>query len=107
MKKNNTIIKKLIVFLFVFYIAVPTALCGVLNLYGYYGEIKSSVILDSEDKFSDISTTKTVKKKVVSRTIYNSWLILLYTAVMIGISACVYRLPREDTIVYKKVRMNN
>ena len=107
--KRKRISKIFYIWLFTVSMSVAIIPCYVINTYGLFGEVKSVTI--SEDKSEQ--TSKIESKGIVRAqhirgiNIYNSWfevlMIILYVSFMIYIK----HLPRRETIVTLKVRLDN
>ena len=83
--------------------------CGIINSYGLFGEVVHSVM--SEDKgqeIADIESKHQVKRrKVKGVNIINIWFEVLIAMICIIFFEYIIRLPRGDTIVTLKVRMDH
>lgn len=93
---------------FVISVTVPIIPCSYIPNYGFFGELKSSVIV-SEDKeeISEVSSKINIWKKQKGKNIFNFWLLILVYIVCVRLLAYSFQLPKKDTIVTKKIRMNN
>lgn len=108
MKKNKQWLLNLLILLFTVSVSVTVLPCGVIHTYGLFGEVTSSTVTDdAESGISDESQIFTRRKQVKGINIYNIWF-----EILIGIVCMIFveyglRLPRGDTIVTLKVRMDN
>lgn len=95
--------------LFMLSVSVTVLPCGTVNTHGLFGEITASTI--TEDKDQVIATIKTqISEKVQmikGANIFNIWFELLAMVICICFFAYRIKLPRGDTIVTLKVRMDN
>lgn len=100
---------RLLFVLFTLSVSVTVIPCGVVNVQGLFGEITSSVIVEEQDWVrDDISFKYSEKvKKVKGINVINSWFELLVSVMCICAVAYMIRLPRGDTIVLLKIRMDD
>lgn len=109
--KSDTKIKNMKKLLFIFFIllmTVPLSPQTSINAYNVLGEVKASIVVqEAEEEIADIASQITVSKRVKGVNRFNLWFILDMIVACIQFLACVYRLPREDTIVDDKIRMDN
>lgn len=102
-------ILRLFFVLFTMAVSVAILPCGTINVHGLFGEVTTHVIV--EDKEQDIISIKDVGYKKVQTVkginILNIWFELLITVVYISFCANLIKLPRGDTIVTLKVRMDD
>lgn len=104
--RRHWIIHLLIVF-FTISVSVAIVPCGVVNIYGALGEIYSSVTIEAEKEIEQIKAEVSKVRKEKGINIYNVWFILCVTILCIAFVEYSIRLPRGDTIVSLKVRMDN
>ncbi len=108
MDRKNRILQ---LFFVLFTMSVSAAIlpCGIINVYGLFGEVTAHVIV--EDKEQEIIHIKDTGHKKVQAAkginIFNLWFELLITVVCISFCANLIKLPRGDTIVTLKVRMDD
>ena len=90
-------------------VSVAVFPCGIINVHGLFGEIVTSTI--AEDKDQEIVNLKSICHEKVNATkgvnILNVWFEILIAVVWISFCAYFIKLPRGDTIVTLKVRMDN
>ncbi len=97
-------------FFVLFTMSVPVAIlpCRIINVHGLFGEVTTYIVV--EDKEQEIVSTKDIDHKKVQTVkginIFNIWFELLITVVCISFCANLIKLPRGDTIVTLKVRMD-
>ena len=95
--------------LFTMSVSVAILPCGIINVHGLFGEVTAHVIV--EDKEQEIIGIKDVVYKKVQTAkginILNIWFELLIIVVCIIFCANLFKLPRGDTIVTLKVRMDD
>ena len=98
-------------FFVLFTMSVSAAIlpCGIINVHGLFGEVTAHVIV--EDQEQEIISIKDAGQKKVQTAkginILNIWFELLITVVCISFCADLNKLPRGDTIVTLKVRMDD
>ena len=109
MDRKKYWILQLFFVLFIMSVSAAILPCGIINVYGLFGEVTAHVI--AEDKGQEIIHIKDAGHKKVQTAkginILNLWFELLITVVCISFCANLIKLPRGDTIVTLKVRMDN
>ena len=109
MDKKKYLIIRLFFVLFSMSVSIAILPCGIINVYGLFGEVITSIVV--EDKEQEISNLKAIDIEKVQTekglNIFNMWFELLITVVCISFCANLVKLPRGDTIVTLKVRMDN
>ena len=107
-KKKYWIIRLFLV-LFTMSVSVAVLSCGIINVHGLFGEVITSTV--TEDKEQGIGNIKSIDhekvKTVKGVNILNVWFEILLAVVWINFCADLTKLPRGDTIVTLKVRMDN
>ena len=102
-------ILRLFIVLFTISVSVAILPCGIINVHSLFGEVTAHVIV--EDKEQDIISIKNICHKkdqtVKGINILNIWFELLITVVCISFCANLMKLPRGDTLVTFKVRMDD
>lgn len=102
-------ILRLFFVLFTISVSVAILPCGIINVHSLFGEITAHVIV--KDKEQEIISIKDAGCKKVQTAkginILNIWFELLIIVVCITFCANLIKLPRGDTIVTLKVRMDN
>lgn len=108
MKDKKQWLIRLLIILFSVFVSVAVLPCGIINTHGLFGEITASTVINDEDEMSfQESRVFENRKQIKGINIYNIWFeVLIYVICMIYIQY-MFRLPREDTIVTLKVRMDN
>lgn len=95
--------------LFTVSVSVAVLPCGIINVHGLFGEIVTSTVV--EDKEQDVVNIKSIDHEKVQTAkganILNVWFEILVAVVCISFCANLVKLPRGDTIVSLKVRMDN
>lgn len=107
MKRKNHWMMRLFILSFSISISVAIVPCGVVNVYGVLGEIYSSVAIETENETLQVKTEVFKARKEKGINIFNIWCILWVMVVYISYVEYVIHLPRGDTIVTLKVRMDN
>lgn len=109
MDKKKYWILRLFFVLFTLSVSVAILPCGIINVHGLFGEVTTHVVV--EDKEQEIVSIKDVEHKKVQSVkginVLNLWFEILITVVCISFCANLIKLPRGDTIVTLKVRMDN
>lgn len=107
MNKQKLVVR-LFIFLFSVSISVTVLPCGIINTHGLFGEITSSVVTDDKDSSTNQEYNLfETKKQIKEINIYNIWFEIWTFIILVKYAQYLFRLPREDTIVSLKVRMNN
>lgn len=109
MDKRKYWVIRLLIVLFTMSVSVAVLPCGIINVHGLFGEVIASTVV--EDKDQEIVNIKSIYyekiQKVKGINVLNIWFEILITVVCICFLTNLIRLPREDTIVTLKVRMDN
>lgn len=105
MNKKHWIIRML----FVLSVSVTVIPCGVINTYGLFGETTASFITEDKEQTIVNENAKSINKnqKIKGRNVFNIWFEILVLVICIRFIENLIKLPREDTIVSLKVRMDN
>lgn len=107
-KKDIRYLWQLLCLLFIISVTVPALPAGSICSYGMFGEIASSTVVEeATEEISLLSSRITVRNLRKGNHIYNPWLLLRIVVICIGLLACVYRLPKGDTLVARKIRMDD
>lgn len=107
-KRKKWIVRLFLVF-FTLSISVTVIPCGIVNVHGLFGEIKSSVITEDKEQIIEKIASKQLRnvRKVKGTNIFNIWFELLPLLICLCLIEYMLKLPREDTIITLKVRMDN
>ncbi len=109
MDKKKHWMLRLFFVLFTISVSVTVLPCGIINVYGMFGQITTYAPI--EDKEQEIENVKSVcrKKEQIEKgkNIFNIFFEILIIAICISFYANLSKLPRGDTIVTLKVRMDN
>lgn len=108
MKDKKHLYIRILIILFSVSVSVTVLPCGIINTYGFFGEISSSTITRDELSTAfQVSHVFERKHQIKGINIYNIWFeVWMYIICMVFIQYMV-RLPRGDTIITFKVRMDN
>lgn len=109
MDKRKYWLVRLFTVLFTISVSVTVVPCGIVNVHGLFGEIKSSVITEDKDQMIEKTTSRQSLniQKVKGINFFNIWFELLPLLICLCFALYLIKLPREDTIVTLKVRMDN
>lgn len=109
MDKKKYWILRLFFVLFTMSVSVAILPCGIINVHGLFGEVTTYVIVeDKEQEIVSIKDVDNIKVQTVKGiNILNIWFELLIIVVCISFCANLIKLPRGDTIVTLKVRMDD
>ncbi len=108
MDKRKNWLLRLHILLFTWSVAVTVIPSGSVNVQGLFGELKSSMVTESS-VISENLAVKQMRKvqKVKGVNVLNVWFELMILVICISFFTYMIRLPRGDTIVTRKVRMDN
>lgn len=109
MDKRKYWIIRLFFVLFTISVSVTIFPCGIVLVRGLFGEITTFVITKDEDQEIGIVKSRCHEKIRQTKGInnINNWFEIWMAVVYICLLANLIRLPRGDTIVTLKVRMDN
>ncbi len=107
MKRENHWMMRLFILLFSISVSVAIVPCDVVNIYGALGEVYSSVTIEAEKETLLVREEVSNVRKEKGINIYNVWFLLGVIVLYIAFIEYTMRLPRGDTIVTLKVRMDN
>ena len=109
MDKKKYWIIRLFFLLFTMSVSVAILPCGIINVHGLFGEVTTYVVVeDKEQEIVSIKDVDNIKVQTVKGiNILNIWFELLIIVVCISFCANLIKLPRGDTIVTLKVRMDD
>lgn len=107
MKRENHWMMSLFIILFSIFVSVAIVPCGMVNVYGALGEVYSFVTIEAENEAQFYKEDVSKARKVKGINVYNVWFILYVTVLYIAFVVYLIRLPRGNTIVTLKVRMDN
>lgn len=108
MDKKSWIIRLFLAF-FTLSVSVTVIPCGVINTYGLFGETTASFITEDKEQTIANETAKSLNRhqKVKGSNIFNIWFEILVLVICIRFITYLIKLPRGDTIITLKVRMDN
>ena len=109
MDKKKYWILRLFFVLFTMSVSVAILPCGIINVHGLFGEVTTYVVVEEiEQEIVSIKDVDNIKGQTVKGiNILNIWFELLIIVVCISFCANLIKLPRGDTIVTLKVRMDD
>lgn len=108
MKDKKQWLIRLFIILFSFSVSVVVLPCGIINTHGLFGEIVSSTITDEDNNSSfQESCVFENRKQIKGINIYNIWFKVWICVICMIFIKYMFKLPREDTIITFKVRMDN
>ena len=107
MKRENHWMLRLFILLFSISVSVAIVPCGVVNVYGTLGEVYSSVTIEAEKETQLVKEEVSKVRKEKGINVYNVWFTICVMVLCISYVEYEIRLPRKDTIVTLKVRMDN
>jgi hypothetical protein len=99
---------RLLILLFAVSVSTAVIPCGIINTQGLFGEVKSSAV--TEDKGAekaDVRQDYVRRQQIKGENVYNIWYEVWICIICMIFIFYMIRLPRGDTIVALKVRMDN
>lgn len=106
MNRKENLLLRLFLMLFTISMSFVVLPGGVVNAHGLLGEVTASVAQEQEQA-AEIGIRQQVhRQQVKGCNLFNPWFVFSMVVVWIARRARICRLPREDTIVDLKVRMN-
>ncbi|MDE5909960.1 MAG: hypothetical protein K2H52_14640 [Lachnospiraceae bacterium] len=106
-RKNSYCLMRLLL-LFALFVTIPINSYTYVPSYGLFGELKTLIVAnENKEEIEEVSSRVTVQKKQKGKNILNLWLLILAYIACLRLLAHSIRLPKTDTIIAKKVRMNN
>lgn len=108
MNKGQRFLLRLFILLFTVSVSVTVIPCNSINVIGLFGEIKSSSVI-SDNKIHGVIEKQVCIKSHKNKgiNIINIWYELRCSIVCMIFIMYLSRLPRGDTIITFKVRMDN
>ena len=108
MKNNKQWLLRMILFWFTISASITILPYGIIHTYSLFGEITSSIVIDDNDSgIFDEGHKIESRKQAVGINIYNIWFEIRVYVICIIFVEHMRKLPRRDTAVTLKVRMNN
>jgi hypothetical protein len=108
MKNKKQWFIRLLILLFTVSVSTTVIPCGIINTIGLFGEVKSSVVTeDKETEKANVSQRFVKRQQAKGENIYNIWYEVWVCIICMILIFYMLRLPRGDTIVTLKVRMDD
>ena len=108
MNKRHHFLMRLFILLFTVSVSVTVIPCNSINVIGLFGEIKSSSVINDNKIYEAKEKQVYIKShKNKGINIINIWYELRCSIVCMIFIMYLSRLPRGDTIITFKVRMDN
>jgi hypothetical protein len=108
MKNKKQLLIRLLILLFMFSVSTTVISCGIINTIGLFGEVISSTVTeDKETEKADVRQIFVKSQYTRGENIYNIWYEVWICTICLILIFYMFRLPREDTIVTLKVRMDD
>ena len=106
--RKDQVLLRLLIFLFAGSISVAVIPCGIVNTPGLFGEVRSQTVTEDKDAEMAEESRISVKKPLATGLFYyNSWFEIWICILCMIFEAYIFCLPRGDTIVAWKVRMDD
>lgn len=108
MKNKKQWLIRLLTLLFMFSVSTTVIPCGIINTIGLFGEVISSAVTeDKETEKADLRQIFVKRQHTRGENIYNIRYEVCICIICLILIFYMFRLPREDTIVTLKVRMDD
>ncbi len=108
MKDKHKFIARLFIVFFTVSVSLTVLPCGIINAHGLFGEVTSSTVTDYEEDSAFVENHIQEKRtQIPGINVYNQWFEIWVCIVLMIFIHYMYRLPRGDTIVTYKVRMDD
>lgn len=108
MNKSHPFLMHLFILSFTVSVSVTAIPCNGINIIGLFGEIKSSTVTEDNQLHEALEKQAYIKShKYKGINIINIWYELWCSIVCMIFIKYLSRLPRGDTIITFKVRMDN
>lgn len=108
MNSKSKFILRLFIVLFTVSVSATVIPSEIINIYGLFGEVKSSTATRENGKNTEEITSVFEKSGIAKGiNIYNEWFEIAIIIIFLIFSLYMVKLPKRDTIVTLKVRMNN
>ena len=108
MEKRKLWLLRLFILLFSASVSIAVLPSSIVNVYGLFGEITSSSV--TEDKNSEIVDVRQIyklSKLIKGINIYNIWFEVLESILCMIFIVYMLRLPKGNTIISLKVRIDD
>lgn len=107
-KDKKQWIIRLFIILFSISVSVTVLPCGIINTHGLFGEITTSTVTNDKDKscFQESRVFEN-KKQIIGINIYNIWFEIWICIICMIFIQYMFRLPRGNSIITFKVRLDN
>jgi hypothetical protein len=108
MKNKRQWLTRLLILLFMVSVSTTAIPCGIINTIGLFGEVKSSAV--TEDKETEIANVRYAfvkRQQTKGENIYNIWYEVWICIICMILIFYMFQLPRGDTMVTLKVRMDD
>jgi hypothetical protein len=108
MKNKEQWLIRLLILLFTVSVSAAVIPCGTINTIGLFGEVKSSTVTeDKEAEKADVRQIFVKVQQTKGKNIYNIWYEIWIYIICMTLIFYMFQLPRCDTIVTLKVRMDD
>lgn len=105
---GKKLLARIMIALFGISVSVTVLPCGLVNVHGLFGEVASTTITEDARPGREELSSILVKASVIKgANIYNVWFAMAAMIIFLICISYMLKLPRGDTIVTLRVRMNN
>jgi hypothetical protein len=108
MKNKKQWLIRLLILLLTLSVSITVIPCGIINTIGLFGEVKSSTV--TEDKETEKANVRQIfvkRQQTKGENRYNIWYEVWICIICMMLICYMLPLPRGDTIVTLKVRMDD
>jgi hypothetical protein len=108
MKNKRQWLTRLLIILFMVSVSTTAIPCGIINTIGLFGEVKSSAVTeDKETETANVRYAFVKRQHTKGENIYNIWYEVWICIICMILNFYMFQLPRGDTMVTLKVRMDD
>lgn len=107
MRHKKELIVRLFLVLFSLSVSVTVIPCGLVIVHGLFWEIKSAAVSEEKQAAEEIYSFSIRHNRIRGTNLYNIWFEIVAIILYLIYISYMIRLPREETIVALKVRMDN
>lgn len=108
MEKKKRWLLRLFILLFSASVSIAVLPSNIVNVYGLFGEITSSSVTEDKDsEIVDVRQIYKLSKLIKGINIYNIWFEVLESILCMIFIVYMLRLPKGNTIISLKVRIDD
>lgn len=105
---GKKLLVRIMITLFCLSVSMTVLPCGLISVHGLFGEVTSAVVTEHDRPGKEQLVSIAEKASVVKgANIYNVWFVMAAMIIFLICISYMLKLPRGDTIVTLRVRMND